>query len=47
MQTIVQDDAPWLFVANWKQNAVASATVENFALQPSFLLMLGKVSKPN
>ena len=47
MQTIVQDDAPWLFVANWKQNAVASAKVDNFALQPSFLLMLGKVSKPN
>jgi peptide/nickel transport system substrate-binding protein len=47
MQEIVQDDAPWLFVANWKQNAVASSRVENFSLQPSFLLVLSKVSKPN
>ncbi|MCB9993395.1 MAG: ABC transporter substrate-binding protein [Hyphomicrobiaceae bacterium] len=47
MQELVYDDAPWLFVANWKQNAVSSARVENFALQPSFLLDLRKVSKPN
>lgn len=45
MQTIVQDDAPWVFVANWKQNAVASSRVKNFRLQPSFFLMLQKVSK--
>ncbi len=30
MQTIVHDDAPWAFIANWKQNAVTSARVENF-----------------
>jgi len=47
MEKIVQDDAPWLFVANWKQNAVTTAKVENFALEPSFLLELGKVAKPN
>ncbi len=46
MQEIVHDDAPWVFVANWKQNAVTAASVENFKLQPSFFLMLQKVSKP-
>ncbi|WP_158966313.1 ABC transporter substrate-binding protein [Chachezhania sediminis] len=45
MQTIVQDDAPWVFVANWKQNAVATDRVENFELQPSFLLELKDVTK--
>ncbi|MDP2731979.1 MAG: ABC transporter substrate-binding protein, partial [Hoeflea sp.] len=33
MQSIVQDDAPWVFVANWKQNAVTKAGVEDFKLQ--------------
>ena len=46
MQQIVYEDAPWVFVANWKQNAVTSAAVENFKLQPSFFLMLQKVAKP-
>ncbi len=45
MQTIVQDDAPWVFVANWKQNAVTSDRVENFSLQPSFFLLLKDVVK--
>lgn len=45
MQTIVHDDAPWLFVANWKQNAVANVRVQGLKLQPSFLLLLGSVSK--
>ena len=45
MQTIVQEDAPWVFVANWKQNAVTSDRVENFALQPSFFLLLDDVVK--
>jgi peptide/nickel transport system substrate-binding protein len=45
MQEIVFDDAPWLFVANWKQNAVTAANVGNFSLQPSFLLMLHDVTK--
>ncbi|TPE53094.1 ABC transporter substrate-binding protein [Amaricoccus solimangrovi] len=43
---IVHDDAPWLFVANWKQSAVTSAAVEGFALEPSFFLLLHDVSKP-
>jgi len=46
MQEIVQDDAPWVFVANWKQNAVTKASVEDFKLQPSFFLMLQDVKKP-
>ncbi|WP_048646719.1 ABC transporter substrate-binding protein [Nitratireductor soli] len=46
MQEIVREDAPWVFVANWKQNAVTGATVENFKLQPSFFLMLQDVAKP-
>jgi peptide/nickel transport system substrate-binding protein len=46
MQTIVQEDAPWVFVANWKQNAVTKAGVRDFKLQPSFFLMLQQVSKP-
>ena len=45
MQVIVQEDAPWVFVANWKQNAVTSDRVENFALQPSFFLLLDDVVK--
>ena len=45
MQTIVQEDAPWLFVANWKQNAVTSDRVENFTLEPSFFLLLDDVVK--
>jgi peptide/nickel transport system substrate-binding protein len=45
VQQIVHDDAPWLFVANWKQNAVTQAAVKGFALQPSFLLNLKGVSK--
>lgn len=45
MQTIVQEDAPWVFVANWKQNAVTNAAVQNFRLEPSFFLMLHKTSK--
>lgn len=45
MQTIVQEDAPWVFVANWKQNAVTSDQVEGFSLQPSFFLLLDHVSK--
>ncbi|MDY6857732.1 MAG: ABC transporter substrate-binding protein [Pseudomonadota bacterium] len=45
MQVIVQEDAPWVFVANWKQNAVTSDKVEHFALEPSFFLLLKDVVK--
>ncbi len=45
MQEIVREDAPWVFVANWKQNAVTSSKVEGFALEPSFFLILKTVTK--
>ena len=45
MQAIVYDDAPWAFIANWKQNAVSAANVKGFSLQPSFLLLLKDVYK--
>ncbi|WP_372423005.1 ABC transporter substrate-binding protein [Salinarimonas chemoclinalis] len=45
MQKIVQEDAPWIFVANWKQNAVTTAAVDDFSLQPSFFLLLHDVTK--
>jgi peptide/nickel transport system substrate-binding protein len=45
VQEIVYQDAPWAFIANWKQNAVARATIGNFQLQPSFLLNLAHVTK--
>jgi peptide/nickel transport system substrate-binding protein len=45
MQAIVQEDAPWVFVANWVQNAVTSDRVENFTLEPSFFLLLDDVVK--
>ena len=45
IQRIVREDAPWAFVANWKQNAVTTDRVKGFELQPSFLLDLAHVSK--
>ncbi|TYB36221.1 MAG: ABC transporter substrate-binding protein [Flexistipes sinusarabici] len=45
MQKIVYEDAPWAFIANWKQNAVSRANVKNFKLQPSFFLLLHDVEK--
>jgi len=45
MQSIVYEDAPWAFIANWKQNAVSSTRVENFGLEPSFFLLLRDVAK--
>ena len=47
LQRIVHDDAPWAFVASWKQNAVTTAGVSGFRLQPSFLLHLKDVTKTN
>ncbi|MGY6548885.1 MAG: ABC transporter substrate-binding protein [Roseinatronobacter sp.] len=45
MQEIVREEAPWVFVANWVQNAVTSDRVENFRLEPSFFLLLRDVVK--
>ncbi len=47
MQEIVYKDAPWAFIANWKQYAVSTAAVQGFKLQPAFgRLPLKDVSKP-
>jgi len=45
VQEMVVEDAPWVFVANWVQGAVTTDQVANFALQPSFFLMLHDVEK--
>ncbi|HIC82463.1 MAG TPA: ABC transporter substrate-binding protein [Kiloniellaceae bacterium] len=45
MQEIVYEDAPWAFIANWKQNAATAESVSGFKLQPSFFLLLKDVSK--
>jgi peptide/nickel transport system substrate-binding protein len=45
VQTITHEDAPWLFVANWKQNAVVTSAVGDFELQPDFSLVLRDVTK--
>lgn len=45
VQRIVHDDAPWLFVASWKQNAVSLSRVHGVELEPSFLIDLGGVYK--
>jgi len=37
---LVYEDAPWAFVASWKQNAAAADNVHNLKLQPSYLLLL-------
>ncbi|GLK81682.1 ABC transporter substrate-binding protein [Methylopila turkensis] len=42
---LVHDDAPFAFVASWRQNAVTAARVRGFALEPSFLLDLRGVDK--
>jgi len=42
---LVHDDAPWVFVASWKQPAVVADRVEGFELEPSFLLELSDVGK--
>ena len=40
LQRIVRDDAPWVFVASWRQKAVTKRRLRGFALQPSFFLLL-------
>ena len=45
VQAITHEDAPWLFVANWKQNAVVTSAVSDFELQPDFSLILRDVTK--
>jgi len=45
VQGLVHEEAPWLFVANWKQNAVTTSRVSGFTLQPDFTLILRDVVK--
>ena len=45
LQRLVHVDAPWIFVASWRQNAVTASRLEGFALQPSFFLMLQNAYK--
>jgi peptide/nickel transport system substrate-binding protein len=45
LQRIVHEDAPWVFVASWRQNAVTTRRLEGFALQPSFFLLLRDAHK--
>lgn len=45
LQDIVYDEAPWVFIANWKQNAVSSAHVKGFELHPSFTTRFYGTSK--
>jgi peptide/nickel transport system substrate-binding protein len=46
LQRLVHEDAPWLFVASWRQNAVTRRDLDGFALQPSFFLLLRDAHKP-
>ncbi len=45
IEALVHEDAPWIFVASAKQRVVRRKTVQNFQLEPSFLLTLDQVSK--
>ncbi|WP_100229614.1 ABC transporter substrate-binding protein [Winslowiella toletana] len=45
VQQRVHNDAPWIFVASWKQNAVTSTRIGHFSLQPNFNLLLNRVTK--
>jgi peptide/nickel transport system substrate-binding protein len=43
LQRIVHHDAPWAFIASWRQNAVTRRAVEGLRLEPSFLFRLAPV----
>jgi len=45
VQRLVHQDAPWLFVASWKQNVVVPSNVHGVKLEPSYLLQLAEVHK--
>ena len=45
LQRLVHADAPWVFVASWRQNAVTHNALQGFRLQPSFFLLLKDVAK--
>jgi peptide/nickel transport system substrate-binding protein len=45
LQRLVQQEAPWVFVASWRQNAVSTRRLQGFTLQPSFFLLLQDAHK--
>lgn len=45
LQHIVHEDAPWVFVASWRQNAVTMRHLKGLTLQPSFFLLLRDAHK--
>ncbi|RIX97989.1 ABC transporter substrate-binding protein [Aureimonas flava] len=45
VQALVHEEAPWLFGAHWRQNAVTAKGVSGFVLQPDFTLQLRSVVK--
>ena len=45
IQALGHTDAPWAFIASWRQNAVTTAAVQGLTLEPSFLLKLAGVTK--
>ncbi|TVR51807.1 MAG: ABC transporter substrate-binding protein [Puniceicoccaceae bacterium] len=42
---LVHEEAPFLFLASWRQNAIHHRGLRDFALEPSFLLNLSRVDK--
>ena len=45
IEALVHEDAPWIFVASAKQQVVRRKAVQNFQIEPSFLLNLDQVVK--
>jgi peptide/nickel transport system substrate-binding protein len=45
LQRLMHEDAPWVFVASWRQNAVTRADLQGFRLEPSFFLLLHGVHR--
>jgi peptide/nickel transport system substrate-binding protein len=45
MQEIVVKDAPWVFVASWRQNAAMVSGLKGFQLHPSFVLYFNHAYK--
>lgn len=46
LQAVVREDAPWAFIASWRQAIAFSTRVRGLAIEPSFLLDLRGVGKP-
>lgn len=42
---LIHEEAPWAFIASWRQNAVHRRNVNGLRLEPSFLMDLSEVEK--